>query len=116
MQSLLHGRQDCRNIVRRHKHFSTHRHADDAVSVDRIVKELSLENLSPVIGYKPQGIEDADIDLPQDSFFLCIMTEMQAKLFEAFSKNIVFLDATHCTNQYRHKLITLMVADDFHCI
>ena len=30
-----------------------------------------------------------------------------------FSEKVVCLDATHSTNQYRHKLITLMVAYEF---
>lgn len=107
-------RQDCRNIVRKLRDFTNHRHSDDAVSVDRIVRELSKENPSPVIAYKPQGLHDADINLPSHTFFLCIMTELQAELFGAYCQQLIFLDATHCTNQYRHKLITLMVVDDFH--
>ncbi len=42
------------------------------------------------------------------------MTGLQAKLFEDFSLKVVCLDLTHKTNQYKHKLITLMVADEFH--
>ena len=106
-------RQDCRNIVRKIKDFSHHRHSDDAVSVDRIVRELNLESPSPVIFYKPQGVEDPNLTLPVDSFFLCIMTDFQAQLFNEFSNKIVCLDSTHRTNQYRHKLITLMVVDEF---
>jgi hypothetical protein len=107
-------RQNCRNIVRKFKDFSNHRHVDDAISVDRIVRELRLEHPSPVIAYKPQGIDVPDLALPLDTFFLCIMTEFQAQLFDEFSSAIVCLDSTHCTNQYRYKLITLMVVDDFH--
>ena len=107
-------RQDCRNIVRKLKDFSNHRHTDDAVSIDHIVCELSLENPSPIICYKPQGFEDPHLALPSDTFFLCIMTEFQVQLFEEFCSKIVCLDSTHQTNQYRHKLITLMVVDEFH--
>lgn len=34
-------------------------------------------------------------------------------MFTEFSGKVVCLDATHSTNQYRHKLVTLMVADEF---
>ena len=107
-------RQDCRNIGRKVKDFSKHRHNDDAVSVDRIVRELQQETPSPVLTYKPQGIADHAIGLPDDTFFLALMTEFQARLFQDFSEKVVCLDSTHKTNQYKHKLITLMVADEFH--
>lgn len=64
--------------------------------------------------WKPPGIEDANTDLPQDSFFLCIVTELQVELLKVFSKNIVFLDVIRCINQYKYKLITLVDADEFH--
>ncbi len=82
--------------------------------MDRIVRELQQEIFSPVLSYKPQGIADHAIGLPDDTFFLALMSEFQARLFHEFSANVVCLDSTHKTNQYRHKLITLMVADEFH--
>ena len=107
-------RQDCRNFGRKLKDFSKRRHNDDAISVDRIVMELRQESFSPVLAYKPQGIADPDIALPDDTFFLVVMTEFQSKLFNEFSAKVVCLDSTHKTNQYKHKLVTLMVPDEFH--
>ena len=46
-------RQDCRNACRKIRDFTNHRHDNDAVSVDQIVKELELEDPSLVVGYKP---------------------------------------------------------------
>ena len=43
--------QDCRNACRKTHDFTNHRHANDAVSVDRIVQELQLESASPIIVY-----------------------------------------------------------------
>ena len=77
-------RQDCRNIGRKVKDFSKHRHNDDAVSVDRIVRELQQETPSPMLTYKPQGIADRAIGLPSDTFFLALMTEFQARLFQDY--------------------------------
>ena len=100
--------------MRKLKDYTNHRHADDAISTDRIVRELNEEKPSPILAYKQQGI---DVDIPtlsSDTFLLCIMTDFQAQMFNAFSSKVVCLDSTHCTNQYRYKLITLMVVDDFH--
>ena len=107
-------RQDCRNVSRKLSDFTKHWHIDDAISVDRLVHELNQEFPSPVIAYKPQGISDAKYNLPSDSFFLVIMSEFQAELYKTFSEIIVCLDSTHRTNQYKHKLTTLVVPDEFH--
>ena len=48
-------RQDARNIVRTLDSVVKHRHNNDAVSVDRLCKELQNEEDSPIIAYKPQG-------------------------------------------------------------
>ena len=107
------SRQDCRNIRRKLNEFIKHRHTDDAISVDRLVNELNQESPSPIIAYKQQGITNAQYLLPDDSFFLAIMTEFQMNIFEEFSAKIVCLDSTHRTNQYKHKLVTLVVPDEF---
>lgn len=107
-------RQDCRNVSRKLTDFIKHRHTDDAISVDRLVCELNHESPSPIIAYKPQGFSDAKFNLPNDTFFLIIMSEFQTKLFKLFSEKIVCLDSMHRTNQYKHKLTALVVADEFH--
>lgn len=78
------------------------------------MRELQQETPSPVLAYKPQGVVDDAIGLPGDTFFLALMTDFQAKLLVDFAVKIVCLDSTHKTNQYKHKLITLMVVDEFH--
>ena len=50
-----------RNICRKVREFSNHRHLEDAISVDRIVAELRQESPSPILLYKPQGILDPEI-------------------------------------------------------
>ena len=49
-------RQDFCNVCTKICDFTNHRHTNVAVSVDRIVQELQLENPNPVIAYKPQGM------------------------------------------------------------
>lgn len=94
-------RQDCCNSSRKVRNFKNHRHDNDAISVNRIVSELQLENPSPILVYTPPG-----------NLFLVIMTEFQANLFAQFSY-LVCVDSTHKTNEYGYKLITLMVIDEF---
>ena len=74
-----------------------------------------METPSPVLIYKPQGTIDSDLpNLPKDTFLLVLMTDFQASLFETFSSKIVCIDSTHKTNQYRFKLITVIVSDEYH--
>lgn len=104
-----------RNICRKLHDFSHHRHSDDAISVQRIIEELRLECPSPVLFYKAQGVKDPKHPkLVEDTFLLVLMTDFQAGLFELFSNKIVCLDSTHKTNQYRFKLITVVVPDEYH--
>ena len=103
-----------RNACRQLYNFSKHRHLEDAISVDRIVKELKEETPSPVLYYKPQGVVDSNFSmLLEDTFLLVIMTGFQASLFETFGERIVCLDSTHKTNQYRFKLLTVLIPDEY---
>ena len=108
-------RQDVRNITRPIKDFSRHRHAEDAISVDRIVTELMKEeDPSPILAYKQQGFKNSSYpSLPDESFLLIIMTEFQAKLFCEYASKILCIDATYRTNEYKFKLITLLVVDEY---
>ena len=74
-----------------------------------------METPSPVLLYKPQEIVDSNFPyLAKDTFLLVLMTEFQASLFETYSSKMVCVDSTHKTNQYRFKLITVVVADEYH--
>ena len=42
------------------------------------------------------------------------MTEFQAQLFEEFGTKFVCVDSTHKTNEYKFKLITVLVVDEYH--
>ncbi len=77
------------------------------------MRELSKELPSPVLAYKAQGVASSEFLLPDDTFFLVLMTQFQSSLFNEFSEKVVCLDSTHGTNQYKHKLVTLLVADEF---
>ena len=103
-----------RNVCRKLRNFSQHRHQEDGISVDQIVKELNEETPSPILFCKPQGVTDSNFPmLKEDTFLLVIMTAFQASLIEAFSGHIVCLDSTHKTNQYRFKLLTVVVPDEY---
>ena len=88
---------------------------EDAISVNRIVQELLIESPSPILLYKPQGVEDSNLPhVSKDTFLLVLMTEFQASLFETFCSKITCIDSTHKTNQYRFKLLTVIVPDEYH--
>lgn len=106
-------RQDCRNACRKIRDFANHRHKNDALSVDRIVKELKIEEPCPVIAYKPCGKKDKNYPLlREENFLIVIMTDFQADIFSQFS-TMACVDSTHKTNEYGYKLITLLVIDEF---
>ena len=108
-------RQDLCNITRRIQDFARHRHSEDATSVDRIARELAQEDPSPVLFYKPQNSKNAEHPrLQEESFLFILMTEFQAQLFEEFGSKLVCVDSTHKTNEYKFKLITLLVVDECH--
>ena len=69
-------KQDCYN-KRKKLGWNVSRHAEDAVSVDILVKELQKEKYNPILLYKPQGIVDPSIPLPQDRFILALQTNFQ---------------------------------------
>lgn len=91
-----------------------HRHENDAVSVDRLCRELMREEESVIIAYKPQGrLDEAYTSLSEDSFLLVIMTNFQAVMFQRYSHKVVCVDSTHKTNPYGFKLVTIIVPDEF---
>lgn len=103
-----------RNACRKLQNFTNHRHTEDAISVDRLVKELLLESPSPILFYKPQDTVNAEFPhLTLDTFLLVLMTGFQASIFEEFSSKVVCIDSTHKTNEYRFKLLTIVVPDEY---
>lgn len=93
--------------------WNTSRHAEDAVSVDLLVKELQKEKFNPVLLYKPQGIVDTSLPVPQDRFILALQTEFQQDMYQQYASSVICIDSTHKTNVYDFKLVTLMVVDEY---
>ena len=88
-------------------------HEDDATSVTLLVSELREESFDPVLFFKPQGSKSPDHpSLPEESFILAIQTKFQLELYKQHANTILCIDSTHGTNQYRFKLITVVVPDD----
>jgi len=90
------------------------RHKDDATSVSLFVSELKQESFSPVVVFKPQGQKHPDYpNVPEESFILVLQTKFQLELYKKHASTIMCIDSTHGTNQYRFKLITVVVPDDY---
>lgn len=105
-------KQDCYN-KRKKLGYNTSRHAEDAVSVDLLVKELRKEKHDPILLYKPQGVVNPSMPLPQDRFVLALQTEFQQDMYQHYAPSVICIDSTHKTNVYDFKLVTLMVVDEY---
>lgn len=105
-------KSDIRNIRVKVDDRIIKRHEDDATSVSMIVAELEQESFNPILIFKPQGKVDQTLSLESDSFVLAIQTQFQMELYRKHVSTIMCIDSTHGTNQYRFKLISVIVPDD----
>ena len=106
-------RKAIKNIEHSMKDLSYQLHTDNATSVFLKVQSLTAEKNNPILFYKRQGETIEHCRLDTKDFMLVIMTNEQARIFSTFSDRILCMDSTHKTNEYRFKLITLMVPDEF---
>ena len=107
-------KQDIANIRRIVRDMTVIRNKDDALSVDLFVQELREEPYDPVLLYKRQHELDQQFSsLPSDAFLLAFQTDFQRELYQQYAHKVLCVDATHGTNAYRFKLITVMIADDY---
>ncbi|KAI8482789.1 hypothetical protein Bbelb_394510 [Branchiostoma belcheri] len=97
---------------------STRLHKEDSTSIYLLLSKLQKEKYDPVLMYKPLNHavvvgEDEIDDLPhaQELFAVGIQTKEQLHMMQ--DKEVICLDATHGTNQYGYKVLTLVVPDEF---
>ncbi len=108
------SRQDIANVRTKVKDLTVIRNREDAVSVDMLVKELEKESYNPVLLYKKQHESNPNYPmLSEESFILAMQTEFQKDCYQQHATKILCVDATHGTNAYGFKLVTVMVADEF---
>ncbi len=88
-------KQDCYN-KRKKLGWNSSRHAKDAISVDLLVTELKNEDYNPILLYKPQGVVDTDIKIPQDRFVLAIQTELQRDYIASMHLALILLTKLMC--------------------
>ena len=107
-------RKDINNIERALKLEGGQRHHDDATSVAAWVEEMREKGEdSVVLYYKPQGTDDDKTGLKREDFLIVLQTPIQAEMLKRFGGKVVCVDATHGTNAYDFKLITLLVVDEY---
>ena len=107
-------KQDVANVRVKIKDLTVIRNQEDAISVDLFVRELQQEPYDPILLYKCQHeIDPAYPTLPRESFLLALQTEFQKQLYKDHASKVLCIDATHGTNAYKFKLITVMVADEY---
>ena len=82
-------KRDCYN-QRKKLGWITSRHAEDAISVDLLVKEIQLESYNPIIAYKPQGVVVPEIPkIPKDGFLLALQTEFQRDMYRQYAHVVI---------------------------
>ena len=107
-------RQDIANVRMKIKDLTVIRNQEDAISVDMFVNELQKEPYNPILLYKRQHDTSSSYpSLPKESFVFAMQTEFQKDCYQQYATKILCVDATHGTNAYGFKLITVMVADEF---
>ena len=108
-------RKDINNIERAFKLEGGQRLHDDATSVAAWVEEMrGMGEDNVVLSYKPQGADDDTTGLKRDDFLIVLQTPIQVEMFKKFAEGkVVCIDATHGTNAYDFKLITLLVVDEY---
>ena len=67
-----------------------------------------------VLYYKSQGASDDKTGLLREDFLVdFLVSPIQAEMLKKFGGKVVCVDATHGTNAYDFKLITLLVVDEY---
>ena len=67
----------------------TSRHAEDAISVDLLVKELHLESYDPILTYIPQGVFVPELPtVPKYGFVLALQTEFQQDMYHQYAHTV----------------------------
>ena len=90
------------------------RNKEDSISVEMFVAELRKEPYDPILLYKRQGHTDPrHPTLSAESFVLALQTEYQREVYQQHVGKVMCVDATHGTNQYGFKLVTVMIADHY---
>ena len=107
-------KQDVANVRTKVNDLMVVRNKEDSASVEMFVSELSKEAFDPILLYKRQHHTDSRYpSLSAESFVLALQTEYQREMYQQHVGKVMCIDATHGTNQYGFKLITVMVADHY---
>ena len=73
---------------------------------------MELVDYNPIVTFKPQGAESTN-GLEKEDFILVVQTKFQCELMKTFGRNLIRMDATHGTNYYDFKLVSVLILDDF---
>ena len=106
------NRQDINNIKRQFNIEGIERHKEDQLSICAWVTELQSLQYDPVTVFKPQG-KETDGLIGKDDFLLGIQTRFQCEMMKLYGNKVICMDATHGTNHYHFKLVTVIILDDF---
>ena len=106
--------------MKRKVNYKRRLHPGDSTSTFLMVKKLQQEDFNIILVYKPQGEKTLigpkmydNIDLKNNIFAFGLQTKEQLKMFEKQAHKIVCIDATHKRNNYKFRLVNLVVPDEF---
>ena len=101
-----------RNVINQYNIRGIEKHPNDHSSVSAWIMELrNPMEFNPTLYFKQQGEDDGKLE--KEDFLLCIQTEFQLEMIQAFGSKVICIDATHSTNMYDFLLITVLVVDEF---
>ncbi|XP_050300050.1 uncharacterized protein LOC126738662 isoform X2 [Anthonomus grandis grandis] len=108
-------KHDIHNIMQSYNlHDTAIRHQNDSQSVDLWVNQVQSSNENCILLYKKQGEDHPSFCLKNEDFLLGLMTNCQGEMLKKFGiGGIICMDATHGTNPYDFKLVSILVVDDF---
>ena len=109
------SKQDVHNVKNQYNIEGIIRHANDQTSVCAWVEELKSSPNNPILLFKAQGeVQPEDMNnVGNSDFILGLQTQFQRDMLQKYGGACICMDATHGTNMYDFKLITVLVQDDF---
>ena len=107
------SRQDVANLLHALHDVEDYRHANDSLSLDKLVREMQAEPGCPILFYKPAGVRDtSNLGWADDSLVLVFSTVWQREQFAKHSWKVIAVDGTFGVCDKELMLMSLVVVDD----
>ena len=95
---ILITQKDIHNVKNQYNIANAVKHRDDGLSVDIWVKQLSEEEDTRILFYKPQYGKHTILE--DDDLLLWAQTKFEREMMLRHGSKIICIDSTHCTTQF----------------